>query len=111
MPPSATNKEGEGHLNFYMDMDVPITAGIKATLPSPTPAGFKGKIYVGSNSSVQQNLGYQWAAVPNGNHTFGAQIVQNDDTPLTPPIWGIVTVNVQGPYVSGKPPATSPAAK
>jgi len=111
MPPSATNKEGEGHLNFYMDMAVPIEAGKPAIAPSPIPDGFKGKVYVGSNTSVQQNLGYQWAAVPNGNHTFGAQVVQNDNTPFNPPIWSIVTINVQGPYVSGKPPATSPAAK
>lgn len=98
----ATNAEGEGHVIFYQDMVVPIETG-KTAYPSPIPTGGKA---VKTGSNIAQNLGYQWRYIPNGNHTFGAQVVQNDDTPFNPPIWAIAKVNIQGQFPSGKQPVS-----
>lgn len=106
--PSATNKEGEGHIIFYLDIDPITTAGAKA---NATPAGSKGKIYVGSSGTVDQQMGYQWKNIPNGNHTLGAQLVQNDDTPFNPPLFGQVKVDIQGKFPSGFPPSPTPSPK
>jgi hypothetical protein len=104
--PKATNAEGEGHVNFYLDVDpIPTAAGKTTGLPSPTPAGYKGKIYVGG-AAIAQNLGYQWKGVSNGNHTFSAQVVHNDDTPFDPPMVSTVKININMPPAS---PSPSPA--
>ncbi len=110
---NATNIAGQGHIDFYLDMDIPITTGKKAgVLPSPLPDGFKGKVYIGDSISVQQTQSYTWSGVSNGNHTFGAQVVQNDDTPFNPPIWAKVEITVQGPTPAAKAsPSPSPSPK
>ncbi len=105
--PSATNKEGEGHIIFYLDIDPITTAGAKA---NATPAGSKGKIFVGSSGTIDQQMGYQWKSIPNGNHTLGAQLVQNDDTPFNPPLFDQVKVDVEGKFPSGAPPSPTPSA-
>ena len=103
-----TNAEGYGHVIFYQDMVVPIETG-KTAYPSPIPTGGKA---VKTGSNIAQNLGYQWRYIPNGNHTFGAQVVQNDDTPFNPPIWAISKVNIQGQFPTGKQPVSpSPSPK
>jgi hypothetical protein len=110
MPPSATNKEGEGHINFYLDVDpIPIEAGKAAILPSPKPEGYKGKIYIGYDANVQQQQAYIWKGVPNGAHIFGAQLVQNDNTPFNPPIWGKAAVTIKGEFPGGTPTVVSTA--
>jgi hypothetical protein len=102
-PRGTTNNVGEGHINFYIDVDpVPTTAGQPAILPSPLPEGYKGKIYIGDTSMVDQLMGYIWPGIPNGNHTIAVQLVQNDNTPFDPPIWDKATIKVSGPYPSGK---------
>jgi hypothetical protein len=103
--PSKTNVQGQGHVNFYMDCDVPITPG-NTTSYSPAPTNFKGKVAMGG-ASIVQNMNYVWKNVSNGNHTFGAELVQNDDTPFNPPIWSLIHVSVN--YTA--PASTSPAAK
>lgn len=104
MPGSSTNKEGEGHINFYLDVDpIPIEAGKAAILPSPLPTGYTGKIYRGWDTNIVQQQAYIWRGVPNGNHTFAAQLVQNDDTPFTPPIWGKAAVTLKGEFPGGTP--------
>jgi hypothetical protein len=106
--PKSTNVEGEGHVIFYQDIDpIPTTAGQPA-VPSPLPSG--GKIYRGG-SAIAQNLGYQWRNIPNGNHTFSCQVVQNDGTPLNPPIFMQVKVKIEGEFPSGAPPSPTPTAK
>ncbi len=96
------NAVGEGHVAFYMDMDVPTTAGQKAdALPSPAPSGFKGKVAVVDSLDYGVSMAnYSWTKVSNGNHTFGAQLVQNDGTPFNPPIFTQVTVTVNVPSPS-----------
>jgi hypothetical protein len=110
MPPSSTNKEGEGHINFYLDVDpVPIEAGKPAILPSPLPTGYKGKIFIGYDTNVQQQQAYIWKGVPNGAHVFAAQLVQNDNTPFNPPIWGKAAVTIKGAFEGGTPTVVSTA--
>lgn len=102
MPGSSTNKVGEGHVNFYLDVDpVPIEAGKPAILPSPVPAGWK--IFRGWDTNTVQQQAYIWRGIPNGNHTFAAQLVQNDDTPFNPPIWGKAAVTIKGEFPGGTP--------
>lgn len=104
MPGSSTNKEGEGHVNFYLDVDpIPIEAGKPAILPSPLPTGYTGKIFRGWDTATVQQQAYIWKGVPNGNHTFAAQLVQNDDTPFNPPIWGKAAVVIKGEFPGGTP--------
>lgn len=111
-PNPVKNNPGDGHLNFYLDVDpVPIDAGKPAVLPSPLPSGYKGKIARAWDSNTQLNMLWLWKEVPNGNHTLGAQLVNNDDTPLSPPVWDKVTIVVNGPFASGKAPSPSPTAK
>jgi hypothetical protein len=106
------NAVGEGHINFYLDVDpVPIEAGKPAILPSPTPAGFKGKIYIGDTSTVEQIQGYIWKGIPNGKHTIAVQLVNNDNTPLTPPIWDKATITVEGEFPTGVNPSPEPTSK
>jgi hypothetical protein len=51
---STKNVEGQGHVVFYMDMDIPVEPGKSAELlPSPAPSGFKGKLFVGDSIEVQ----------------------------------------------------------
>ncbi len=104
MPASSTNVQGHGHINFYLDVDpIPIEQGKPAILPSPLPTGYTGKIYRGWDDKVASEAAYIWRGVPNGVHTFGAQAVQNDDTPFNPPIWGKVTVTLKGEFPGGTP--------
>jgi hypothetical protein len=110
VPASSTNKEGEGHINFYLDVDpIPIEVGKPAILPSPLPTGYKGKIYRGWDTNVVQQQAYIWKGVPNGVHIFGAQLVQNDDTPFNPPFWGKSTVTIKGEFPGGTPTVVSTA--
>jgi hypothetical protein len=105
--PSNTTKAnavGEGHVDFYLDCPVPIVQGKPCgLLPSPAPAG--ARIYQGG-SAIVQNIGYQWKTISNGNHTFGAELVQNDDTPFDPPIW----MQISGTVNYTAPPSPSPSA-
>jgi hypothetical protein len=112
VPRSASNKVGEGHINFYLDVDpIPIEKGKPAILPSPTPAGYKGKIYIGDTSTVAQIQGYIWQNIPNGIHTIGVQLVNNDNTPLDPPMWDKASITINGPYPSGTPTYPPPSTK
>jgi hypothetical protein len=68
-PPSP----GEGHIIYYFDQDPPETAGQPAySIP--------GSYFVSADVS------YAWNNIGSGQHTFSAQLVNNDDTPLSPPV-------------------------
>jgi len=78
---SQANVAGEGHINYFMDVDPPITPG----QPAVTAPG----TYVATTDTS-----YTWPNVPAGNHTFSVELVNNDHTPLTPPVIASVTVTV-----------------
>lgn len=65
--------EGEGHLHFYIDVEPPTEPGE----PAVTAAG---SYMVATDTSVT------WEDVEPGEHTFYVQLVNNDHTPLEPPV-------------------------
>ncbi len=84
-PPSSTNVPRQGHLHYYKDVaDIPTTPGKPAVSAPGT--------YV-----ADTRLTVIWENVTPGTHTFGVQLVNNDHTPLSPPVTAKVTVTVTAP--------------
>jgi plastocyanin len=77
---------GEGHIHYFMDVDPPTTAGEPAVTATGT--------YVHTIDTT-----YTWTGVPVGTHTFSVELVNNNHTPLEPPVTATVTVTVQSPPV------------
>jgi len=74
---------GEGHFIYYTGVDfIPTKAGRPARTAPGTFA-----------ASIQAS--YTWANPPAGKQALGVQLVNNDDTPLTPPVTARATVTVQ----------------
>jgi hypothetical protein len=67
------NVPGEGHLIYYQDVDAPMTQGQPATTAADT-------------YKVTASYTATWTEVPAGNHTYSIQMVNNDNTPLDPPV-------------------------
>ena len=67
------NATGEGHLVYYLDVDPPVAAGLPALT---TPGTYF--------SSAQ--VSYAWTNIGSGQHKFAVQLVNNDNTPLNPPV-------------------------
>ncbi len=78
------NVPGQGHLHYFMDVDAPTTPGVPAIPTSGVWA------HVATNTYTFNNV------VP-GTHTFSVELVNNDHTPLSPPVVAKVTVTVQPP--------------
>ena len=64
---------GQGHILYYLDVTPPTTGGQPAT-PS---AGLFADLAATS---------YTWHNVTPGMHSLSVQLVNNDDTPLSPPV-------------------------
>lgn len=79
--PGGNNIPGKGHILYYLDTDIPTTPG-------------KPAITETSHYQSSSNITATWDNVLPGTRTFGAQLVNNDQTPLTPPVTATVTVNV-----------------
>ena len=78
------NVTGEGHVHFYMDVSpVPNAAGQPAIPASPGAAW----AHVSDDS-------YTFTNVSPGTHTFVAQLVNNDHTPVVPTVSDMVTITV-----------------
>jgi hypothetical protein len=73
------NRKGEGHMIYYLDETPPTARGIPATTDT---------------CIVSSKLRKLWKAVPAGPHVFSVQLVNNDDTPLDPPVVRGVSVKV-----------------
>lgn len=75
--------EGEGHVHFYLDAeDIPTAPGEPAVTE-------EGTYHASATTS------HTWTGVEPGEHTFGVQLVNNDHTPLEPPVTAEVTVTVE----------------
>lgn len=74
------NRNGEGHLIYYIDVPVPVDPGVPA---------------VTETSIVSANATHIWKPVTAGTHTFSAQLVNNDDTPLNDPVFVTITIDVK----------------
>jgi len=77
-----SNASHEGHIDYFMDLKTPITPGQPVTGPD-----------VAFESSSQTN--YTWKKVTAGVHTFSIELVNNDNTPLSPPVVANISVTVQ----------------
>jgi hypothetical protein len=73
------NRTGEGHAIYYLDEEPPTDKGIPA---------------ITETCIVSSKLRKLWKAVPPGPHVFSVQLVNNDDTPLDPPVFRSVSVKV-----------------
>lgn len=82
---------GKGHLHYYMDVEIPTEPGKPAV---SAPGTYKAS--PGTSAT--------WENVPAGTHTFGAQLVNGDHTPLGPPITATITVTVRAAEVTAPPP-------
>ncbi len=78
------NVTGEGHILYYMDVTAPTIKGKPATTASGT--------YVPTAEKS-----HTWKNVKPGMHNFSIELVNNDNTPLSPPVTDKVTVMVQSP--------------
>ena len=93
---------GEGHIHYYLDIDIPTEPGKPAV---SAPGTYKPST---ETSTV-------WSNVAPGSHTLGVQLVQGDHTPLVPPVTAKITVNVTAaavatPVVSAVPTTAQTAA-
>ncbi len=75
------NLLGEGHIHYFMDVNAPTTAG----QPAVTAAG---------TYAATVSTSYTWSNVGGGSHTFSVELVNNDHTPLVPPVVQSVTLLV-----------------
>ena len=76
------NITGEGHIIYYKDVSVPIAEATPATTKAGTYAALS-------------NTSYTWKDLTPGLHTFSTELVNNDNTPLVPPVTDTVNVTVE----------------
>jgi hypothetical protein len=84
------NAAGEGHLHYFMDVVAPTIPGQPAFTGEGTFAATAG-------------TSFTWHDVPAGTHTFSVELVNNDHTPLSPPVVAKVVVAVATPQTGGGP--------
>ena len=76
------NVTGQGHIHYYLDVDAPTTQGQPAI-----PTGTATWAQSASNS-------YTFKNVAAGTHTISIELVNNDHTPLNPPVVQKITVTL-----------------
>jgi plastocyanin len=74
-----SNVSGEGHLHYYLDVDAPTTPGQPAIPPSGIWA------HIASTS-------YSFTNITSGTHKISVELVNNDHTPLSPPVVATMSV-------------------
>jgi hypothetical protein len=87
------NTPGEGHLVYFKDVTPPTTPGVAVTA---LPGTFQ----------ISSSTGYVWHNVSPGTHTFAVELVNNDNTPLTPPVIDAVDVTAVNRSVQSAIPGT-----
>jgi hypothetical protein len=93
--PGGANAAGQGHLHYYLDVDIPTTQGQPATTAAGT--------YKVTNEDT-----VVWANLAPGTHRLGVQVVNNDHTPLNPSVTAQVTITVAAPPTTAPPTTTLP---
>jgi hypothetical protein len=92
-------KDGEGHIHYYLDAgEIPTRDGQPAVTNDQ-------RTY-----HAQATKDYTWPNVSVGEHTFAVQLVNNDHTPLRPPVIAQVTVRVRAPGGATLPPRSPTAS-
>jgi hypothetical protein len=77
------NVKGQGHLHYFKDVTAPTTPGQLATTATGT-----------WNQSA--DFINNWTNLAPGHHKFSVELVNNDHTPLVPPVVATVNVTIQG---------------
>jgi hypothetical protein len=80
--PGQSNAAGEGHVVFYLDVDIPKTPGAQGTTASGTCAATSATTYT-------------WRGLKAGHHMLRVQLVNNDNTTLTDPVFASVGIDVK----------------
>lgn len=76
--------QGEGHVHFYLDVkQIPTTRGKPAVTSDD------------ATYHATARTTHTWRDVPKGKHTLGVQLVNNDHTPLEPPVVAQQDVTVE----------------
>ncbi|MGD1118517.1 MAG: cupredoxin domain-containing protein [Dehalococcoidales bacterium] len=95
------NVPGEGHIHYYLDVDAPTTQGV--------PAEPDHGIFAHATTTS-----YTFGGVGVGSHFIAIELVNNDSTPLNPPVVAKVNFLVQGtstptptPTATGTPTPTA----
>jgi plastocyanin len=89
------NVPGEGHIHYYLDIDAPTTPGQPAVPPS------------GSIWAQVADTSYTFTNVAAGNHAISVELVNNDHTPLDPPVVRKITVTVSAATATQTPTAVT----
>ena len=76
------NKAGMGHIHWFIDV------------PAPTDPGKKAETAAGT-WKMHDDTSYTFPDVHPGTHTLSVELVNNDMTPLTQPVFQTITVTVQ----------------
>lgn len=76
-----TKVTGEGHIHYYMDVDAPTAQGQPAIPASGVWAHVSSTDYTFTNVSA-------------GTHTISVELVNNDHTPLNPPVVQKISITV-----------------
>lgn len=84
-----TNAKGEGHVHYFLDVTPPQTQGQPAVPPA-------GSIYTATTDTS-----YTFTNVAAGAHTIYVMLVNNDHTPLSPPVIAQVAINLSSSSGSG----------
>lgn len=92
---SQANVAGEGHIHYFLDVDAPTTPD----KPAVTAAG---------TYAATVSTSYTWKNVTAGTHTLSAELVNNNHTPLVPPVIAKVTVTVTASTSTPQPTSTPP---
>ena len=79
-----TNVPREGHLHYFLDVEAPTTLGKPAVTAPGTYAATAA-------------TSYTWPKVAQGMHTLSVELINNDHTPLDPPVVAKIMVTVNGP--------------
>jgi hypothetical protein len=72
---------GEGHILYYLDTNFPVTPGTSA-------------VTAGGSYQASAATSVVWQNLPQGVHKVAVQLVNNDNTPLVPPVTDIVQTYV-----------------
>ncbi len=84
------NASGEGHIHYFLDVDAPTTPGKPAIPASGVWAHVADTTHTFGNVAA-------------GTHTISVELVNNDHTPLTPPVVVKVAVTVEAAATTPTP--------
>jgi hypothetical protein len=87
------NAQREGHIHYFIDVEPPMAQG----QPAVTAAG---------TYAPTASTSYTWPSVSSGTHKLSVELVNNDHTPLNPPVVATVTVTV-APGAGSTPASTA----